>query len=175
MAPLLLVGGLVMVWRSQTRTWRDAMVPVIRALALPLLVVALLVFTLRPGDIVSGDAYAINLEPFRDLRTSLERGSLVDVALINLGGNAAMFVPFGAVVAWVYPGARVFALFIAVFAFSVAIEIAQTTLNVGRSSDITDAIMNTVGALLGFVVWRAVMRWSRDRARPHQSDTTENN
>jgi glycopeptide antibiotics resistance protein len=146
-----------------------------RVLALPLIVVTLLVFTLRPGDIAPGDAYAINLEPFRDLRTSLQSGSLVDVAILNLVGNAAMFVPFGVVVAWVLPGARGFALLMAAFAFSMAIEIAQTVLNVGRSSDSTDAIMGTVGATLGFVVWRSATRRSRDRAHTDHVQRAEGN
>lgn len=160
--PVLLMGGFVILWRSRTRTWRDATVPVLRALALPLLFIAIVVFALRPGDIAPGDASAINLEPFRDLRRSLEGGYLVDIALQNLGGNAAMFVPFGALVAWVFPGSRTFIVLIAALAFSAAIEIAQAVLNVGRSSDITDVIMNTLGAALGFVVWRAALRWSSD-------------
>jgi glycopeptide antibiotics resistance protein len=165
--PVVLLGGFVIVWRSRTRTWRQATVPVLRALALPIVVIAILVVALRPGDIAPGDAYAINLEPFRDLRRSLEGGHLVDIALQNLAGNAAMFVPFGAIVAWVFPGSRVLAVLIVAVAFSAAIEIAQATLNVGRSSDITDVIMNTAGAVLGFGVWRAALRLSSD-SRPRQ-------
>jgi glycopeptide antibiotics resistance protein len=75
-----------------------------------------------------------------------------------------MFVPLGLAVAWVFPRARFLSVLGAAVAFSVTIEVAQATPSVGRSSDITDVIMNTTGAGIGFVVGRAVLRWYRGRA-----------
>lgn len=171
--PLLLLGGVAIAWRSRTRSWRDATLPVMRVLSIPLTLMVLLVFALRPGDILPGDSYAINLEPFRDLRTSLESGHLVNIAILNLAGNAAMFLPFGAVVAFVFPRSGILALLVVALAISVAIEVAQTMPTVARSSDITDAIMNTLGALLGFVIVRAASHRIQDRAPSTDLDTGE--
>jgi glycopeptide antibiotics resistance protein len=77
---------------------------------------------------------------------------LVDVAVQNLLGNAAMFVPVGFVVAWAL---RVHAglVLIGIAAVAILIEVGQANLGVGRSSDITDAIMNTVGGALGIAAF----------------------
>jgi glycopeptide antibiotics resistance protein len=88
----------------------------------------------------------------------------VSIDIQNLVGNAAMFVPLGLAVAWVFPGSRLIAVLAAAIAFSVTIEVAQSTPGVGRSSDITDVIMNTTGAGIGFVVGRAALRWKRARS-----------
>ena len=162
-APLILIGAFAIVWRRRTRTWTEATVPVVRALAIPTVILVILVFALRPGDIAPGDTYAINLEPFRDLLRSVEFGQSVTIDIQNIVGNAAMFVPLGVAIAWVFPGARLLLVLLVVVALSITIEVAQSTPSVGRSSDITDVIMNTTGAAIGFVIGRAVLRWYRGR------------
>jgi glycopeptide antibiotics resistance protein len=169
-APMVLIGTVVIAWRRRTRSWTDAAVPVVRVLAIPTVVLVILVFALRPGDIVPGDTYAINLEPFRDLRRSVEFGQSVSIDIQNLVGNAAMFVPLGLAIAWVFPGSRFLPVLLVAIALSVTIEVAQSTPSVGRSSDITDVIMNTTGAGIGFVVGRAVLRWKRARSMASPDD-----
>ena len=169
-APLILLGAVAIAWRRRTRSWSEAAVPVVRALAIPTVILVILVFALRPGDIVPGDTYAINLEPFRDLRRSVEFGQSVSIDIQNVIGNAAMFVPLGLAIAWVFPGARFVLAMLVAIVLSVTIEVAQSTPSVGRSSDITDVIMNTTGAAIGFVVGRAVLRWRRARSMATPDD-----
>lgn len=156
-APLILLGAVASAWRHRSRPWPEAAVPVVRVLAIPTVILVILVFALRPGDIVPGDTFAINLDPFRDLRRSVEFGESTSIDIQNLVGNAAMFVPFGLAIAWVFPRARFLSVLGAAIAFSVTIEVAQSTPGVGRSSDITDVIMNTTGAAIGFVVGRGLL------------------
>jgi hypothetical protein len=165
LVPLALLTASAIAWRRRTRPWDGAAIPVMRWAAVPAVVIVLFVVALRPGDIVPGDPFAINLEPFRDLRMSLEGGHLIDIAVMNLAGNAAMFVPFGAVLAWVFPGSRVIVVALAALALSIVIEVAQSMPQFGRSSDVTDAIMNTAGAVLGFAIVRGAKRWSDGRGR----------
>jgi VanZ family protein len=163
LGPVMLAGAFAILWRSRTRSWREASVPVVRTLAIPIAVVGLLVFALRPNQFPVSDMY-VNLEPFRDLRTSLEAGSLVDIALKNVLGNAAMFVPLGAAAALAFPNTRVLAILGTTVALSAAIEVVQTLPVISRSADVTDVIMNAVGAVLGFVVIRRTIRTVGRRA-----------
>ncbi len=126
-APLILVGAIAIAWRHRTRSWADATLPVVRVLAIPTVVLVILVFALRPGDIVPGDTYAINLDPFRDLRRSVEFGQSTTIDIQNLVGNAAMFVPLGLAIAWVFPGVRFLTVLLVAVALSVTIEVAQST------------------------------------------------
>ncbi len=152
LAPLAVISLVVILARRRSRTWQGAALPVIQSMALPAAIVAALAFALRPGDIEPGDTFALNWEPFRDLRMSVESGHLVSIAVQNLAGNAAMFFPIGLAARWSVPRARWLTLVTALGALSVLIELAQATLPVGRSADVTDAIMNTVGGVVGIAV-----------------------
>lgn len=165
--PLLMAATFAIAWRRRSRAWVEAALPVIRACMLPLTTIAILTAALRPGDILPGDEYAINWEPFRDLRTSVASGYLVGIAIQNLVGNAAMFVPFGLAVRVTVP--RVSAALIVLLAavVSAAIEVAQAALALGRSADITDVIMNSIGAAAGIGLWSLVGFWGR-RQGPDQ-------
>lgn len=74
-------------------------------------------------------------------------------AILNLGGNVGLFVPFG----WFLPGLfrplRRYGRFLAVFAGAVVVvELAQLLLRVG-CCEVDDLLLNCAGASLGF--------WSR--------------
>ncbi len=77
-------------------------------------------------------------------------------ALINLIGNAAMFIPLGIVWPAVFKKLDTSAKAISAgFGFSLAIEIAQLPFY-DRTSDIDDLILNTVGYLIGYGIYRFV-------------------
>jgi glycopeptide antibiotics resistance protein len=46
----------------------------------------------------------------------------------------------------------------ATFAMSVGVELWQAATATGRSSDVTDIVVNTAGGLVGFALGRAVAR-----------------
>ena len=167
LTPIVMAALIVILWRSRTRSWRAASMPVARGVAIPLAVVGVLIFALRPNQFPLTDMY-VNLEPFRDLRTSLESNSLVDIAIKNVLGNAAMFVPVGVAAAFAFPGGRLLGVLVATTCLSVMIEVAQTLPVIARSADVTDVIMNAVGAAIGFAVVRRLIRMNRRRVESAQ-------
>ena len=105
-----------------------------------------------------GDAggTGLNVTPFDEIRRALNSGGS---GRLNLVGNIAMFVPVGALVAWILARCRVLIATAVGALFSVAIEVTQ--LSLGRVGDIDDVILNTTGALLGgllAVTWARVVR-----------------
>jgi hypothetical protein len=68
--------------------------------------------------------------------------------------NVLLFVPFGFLVPMLWPRAdRLWAVVPAGLAFSLLIELSQLLNN--RASDVDDLLMNTLGAAVGFLLFRA--------------------
>lgn len=71
----------------------------------------------------------------------------------NVLGNIFLFIPFGFIIASYIKPKKIWPnLFIAIIV-SVTIEFVQV--NIGRSFDIDDIILNTLGCLLGYIVYVA--------------------
>ena len=106
-----------------------------------------------------GDAggTGLNMAPFREIRRGLDSHGGRPQA--NLLGNVALFVPVGALIAWL---ARRWRVAVAgVFGMLLSLGIELTQLSLGRVGDIDDVILNTTGAILGgllAVTWARVVR-----------------
>ena len=71
--------------------------------------------------------------------------------LLNVIGNIALFIPFGYIISrYIKPKNILYILLIAI-CVSTTIEIVQ--LNIGRSFDIDDIILNVSGAIIGFLLY----------------------
>ncbi|MFJ4523344.1 VanZ family protein [Streptomyces sp. NPDC088810] len=93
-----------------------------------------------------------NLHPGRSLRAYLEQAPLRD-ALKQVGGNVLLGVPFGVLVPVLAPRARGAARVTALTALvMLMVELVQGALVTGRAFDIDDVILNTAGALLGWLL-----------------------
>ncbi|MEU0334362.1 VanZ family protein [Streptomyces sp. NPDC006193] len=93
-----------------------------------------------------------NLHPGRSLRAYLEQGSLRDV-LRQVGGNVLLGVPFGVLVPVLAPRARgAFQVLGLTALVMLMVELVQGALVTGRAFDIDDVILNTTGALLGWLL-----------------------
>ena len=92
-----------------------------------------------------------NLRPCHSLKAYLDQPALRD-AVRQIGGNILLGVPFGILVPVVAPKARGFVkvLFLTAMVM-LAVEFAQGALVTGRAFDIDDVILNTTGALLGYL------------------------
>lgn len=90
----------------------------------------------------------VSLRPFSDLDS-----------LHNLLGNILMFVPFGLLAGVLRQGMRWKHALLLGLGITGFIECWQ--LLVGRYSDIDDVILNTVGVLLGWMLWRGLARIGR--------------
>lgn len=85
-------------------------------------------------------------------------------ALLNLIGNTAMFIPLGVVWPAVFKKLNThLKVMFAGFCVSLTIEVLQLPF-FGRSTDIDDLILNTLGFLLGYGIYLLVKRLGRKRA-----------
>jgi glycopeptide antibiotics resistance protein len=106
--------------------------------------------------------------PGSGIRTALTNVNR-DLGLLNLVGNVVMFAPVG----FLLPLATRMSLrgAVAVCAsLSVSVELLQLML--GRSLDVDDVLLNTLGGALGAAAGVAVAAWLRRRS-PRPLSTTE--
>ena len=90
----------------------------------------------------------INIIPFAEI---LRYKISSHLFLLNVIGNILLFVPFGFIISsYVKPNKFYLPVLIS-FLVSITIEFVQ--LNIGRSFDVDDIILNVVGGILGFLVY----------------------
>ncbi|OIJ68936.1 hypothetical protein WN71_005620 [Streptomyces mangrovisoli] len=107
--------------------------------------------TLEPSPASVSIAHT-NLHPGSTLKLYLDQPALRD-AVKQVGGNILLGVPFGVLVPVVAPRARGLLRVVALTAIvMLLVEFAQGALVAGRAFDIDDVILNTAGALLGYLV-----------------------
>ncbi|GGQ48109.1 VanZ family protein [Streptomyces althioticus] len=93
-----------------------------------------------------------NLHPGRSLQAYLDQPALRD-AFKQIGGNILLGVPFGVLAPVVAPRTRGFLRILLLTAVvMLLVEVAQGALVTGRAFDIDDVILNTAGALLGYLL-----------------------
>ncbi|MFF9219181.1 VanZ family protein [Streptomyces viridosporus] len=93
-----------------------------------------------------------NLHPGRSLRAYLDQPALRD-AVRQVGGNILLGVPFGVLVPVVAPRTRGFLRVLLLTAVvMLLVESAQGALVTGRAFDVDDVILNTSGALIGYLL-----------------------
>ena len=104
-----------------------------------------------------------NIIPFKtikDFMRVLENNSnptRIYHAVVNLIGNVAMFVPLGFLLPCMWEKLRKFIRFIGyVIGIVLLIEVTQFTTLLG-SLDIDDFILNTIGAIIGFIIFKIVL------------------
>ncbi|GGW93768.1 VanZ family protein [Streptomyces malachitofuscus] len=93
-----------------------------------------------------------NWRPGRSLRAYLDQPGLRD-AVRQIGGNILLGVPFGVLAPVVAPSTRGFLRVLVLTAVvMLLVEFAQGSLVTGRAFDIDDVILNTSGALIGYLL-----------------------
>ena len=93
----------------------------------------------------------INLVPFASIAVTLKGMEPVYI-LINILGNILMFAPLGFLIPLLFPNYRSFKKTVLVgFLTSLLIECTQLFLI--RGTDIDDLLLNTLGAMLGYLVY----------------------
>ncbi|MFB6782080.1 VanZ family protein [Streptomyces sp. NPDC056352] len=130
----------------------------LRALVLVAALVALTAFsfalakvTLTPSS-ASEDLVRSNLRPGRSLRQYAEDYTFL-AACKQAGGNLLLGVPFGILLPILVPRRlRMLRMVMLTVTVMVVIELVQGALVTGRAFDIDDVILNTSGALLGYLL-----------------------
>ncbi|MPY37320.1 VanZ family protein [Streptomyces adustus] len=93
-----------------------------------------------------------NLHPGSSLKAYLDQPALRD-AVKQIGGNVLLGVPFGILVPVVAPQARgLLRVLLLTATVMLLVEFAQGALITGRAFDIDDVILNTTGALVGYLL-----------------------
>ena len=102
----------------------------------------------------------LNLVPLKTVRLYLwllqnsTNEALLRHAIINLVGNVVLFIPMGWFLPYIWVNLRgFFKTALAVLLLISAVEIVQYFTQLG-SCDIDDLILNLVGALIGYLLWK---------------------
>ncbi|MCW8217688.1 VanZ family protein [Streptomyces griseolus] len=113
--------------------------------------VALAKVTLTPSP-ASEDLVTSNLRPGRSLRQYAEDYTFL-AACKQAGGNLLLGMPFGLLLPVLVPRRlRMIRMVLLTALVITVIELVQGALVVGRAFDVDDVILNTAGALLGYVL-----------------------
>lgn len=102
-----------------------------------------------------GCAHGVNTIPFHEIRRFIVYRHVLGIrsVLMNLAGNIVAFMPFGMflpVILRKRPHGMTVILLGALF--SAAVEITQLVTGLG-SCDVDDVILNTVGVILGWIIY----------------------
>lgn len=103
-----------------------------------------------------------NFVPFASI-SQLLRETSTETAITNIGGNLVLLAPFGFLMPALF--ARMRSLWATTWRaalVSVAIEVGQGVTG-ARASDVDDVILNTAGAMAGYLVYRG-LRWVLERS-----------
>ena len=107
---------------------------------------------------INGLYHSINLIPFKTIVEYVVRGdSIGGVSLTNVLGNILLFVPMGVLLPVVFTKYNRWHKAILIgAAISTVIECMQYFFS--RSADIDDIILNTLGTMVGYLMYSAYMR-----------------
>ncbi|WP_391122531.1 VanZ family protein [Psychrobacillus sp. L3] len=119
-------------------------------------IIGTLLVTIYPKSYGTEMLRIVNLVPFIGMYNIIFHSVDITVPIRNLGLNILLFVPFGFFLALkkssYQKNLKLFVILTG-FLFSVLIEVVQFSIPMGRSADIDDVILNTIGTFLGFIIW----------------------
>lgn len=108
--------------------------------------------------------YPPNFVPFATIASYLagEKGLLIGA--VNLVGNVVLLVPVGVLLPLIYSRMTWSASVLLGIAAGLSIELLQSVLQIGIF-DIDDVILNALGVVVGYVLYRATRYWARRGGR----------
>lgn len=118
---------------------------------------------------------AVNLMPLRfayDVFAGCYAGKPA-AAVINIIGNIIIFIPFGFLLSLLWRGASWRKALLGTAAFSLVIELLQLLLP-DRMTDIDDLLLNSLGGLLGFLIYKLVKAGTAEPFRVTKIKTYSN-
>ncbi len=126
-----------------------------------ILMVYFLFFAESMGRTEVGQEYHYNLHPFREIGRFIKYYHIIGfyAVFLNLAGNILAFVPFGLF----YPllsrrNRSLWKVTLLSCEVSILVEVIQLVTRVG-SCDVDDIILNTLGGLLGYLLFKAIWVW----------------
>lgn len=118
---------------------------------------------------VSEGSPRYNLEPFKEILRYWNKRHILGtrIMFLNIFGNILMFMPLGAFVCAVPKRTNIIVCFFISAFTSLLIETLQFCFKLG-SFDVDDLILNTVGGLLGYILYaivRGIVGYIRFKSR----------
>lgn len=107
-----------------------------------------------------------NLIPFKEI-FRYDIGSRLFVK--NIIGNVLLFLPYGYFVSYYLKSKKLFPTMFLTILVSITIEIVQ--LNIGRTFDIDDIILNTIGGILGYGIYILINKIKESLPNIFKNDT----
>lgn len=106
---------------------------------------------------------SISIIPFHQIGRYIFGTANVSTSVVinNIVGNLLLFIPLGLYLQLFKKDKRFFPSFITVFLVSLVIEIVQYILAIGIT-DIDDIILNTLGGVIGIVIYKLLASWIKD-------------
>lgn len=120
-----------------------------------------LFFSEEMGRTYSEREYHYNLIPFHEIKRFIHYYEVLgmEAVILNLVGNVVAFMPFGFFLPVFATRCRtIWNTLLYSFELSVLVELIQLITKVG-SFDVDDIILNTLGGILGYIVYKIVRRW----------------
>lgn len=112
---------------------------------------ALAQITLQPSPASEALTHS-NLHPGRSLRAYLDQPELRD-AFKQIGGNLLLGIPFGVLLPVLVPKVRgILRVLLLTAIVMMMVELVQGAVITGRAFDVDDVILNTSGALVGYLL-----------------------
>ena len=93
--------------------------------------------------------------PFEVIRFA---NSIFTVSFKNILGNLILFLPLGFLASFIIKNKKLISVFTYSLLFSTLIEVMQHIFLTSRRADVDDIILNTLGGVLGYMVYK-VVRW----------------
>ena len=137
---------LIIISRSSVMTRKNKIITFILFIIYILLLTWIVIFKTMPY-LTHMSARSLNLEPFKG--TAVYHGRYDYKELV---GNILIFVPLGMYISVVVRKFNLVAAFVAGFTLSLIYETVQYELICG-AADVTDVLMNTLGALIGAILY----------------------
>lgn len=106
------------------------------------------------------EEYRYNMVPFKEIKRFLQNWTKVGrkSVIFNILGNIVAFMPFGIALPVISNDKlKFFMVALYSMALSMGIELIQLVTKIG-SCDIDDVILNTVGGILGYIVYCLFMK-----------------
>lgn len=133
-------------------------------LNLVFIVYALLLFQLLTSTEMNTNS-GLNIVPFTEI-FRYEIGS--KLFIFNVIGNIVIFIPFGYFVSSYVKASKVSHILFISLITSLTVELVQ--LQIGRSFDIDDILLNVVGSIIGFLLFIGLTAIKKHLPRFFQSD-----
>ncbi len=124
------------------------------------------VFSAGRGEITR----AYNFIPFKTIYEYFATRFNIWIALMNVVGNIALFVPLGMYLQVFRKRKKILPCVALACAISVGVEILQFILGIG-AADIDDVLLNTLGALLGILLYRVIYAAVKDEGKAKNAIT----